>query len=270
MESQFKLEEITVEVVRKRVKNINLTVHPPHGQVRISAPKRVSLDTIREFAISRLDWIRQHQARMREQAREAPPPVSRESRYESGEIHRVWGKPVRLEIAVHDGPAAVEADRGGAWLRVRVRPGTRREGRRAVLDSWYRDQVRTAVPPLLARWEPELGVKLDRFQVRRMKTRWGSCTPTHRTIRLNTELATRPPELLEYIVVHELVHLLEASHNARFYGLMDRYMPGWKAHRDALNREQVQEDVQEDVRAEQQAEEQWELFPVEKSRTRIA
>ena len=243
MEStQIVLGDITVDVVRKRVKNINLTVHPPLGRVRISAPKRASLKTIREFAISKLDWIRQHQALMREQARQAPPgKPRRELKYLDGESHLVWGTPCRLAVSERDGQPFVELNRD--HLLLQVRPGADRDGRRAVVENWYRQQVQAAVPPLLERWEPRLGVKLERYQVRRMRTRWGSCTPAKRTIRLNTELATRPPELLEYIVVHELVHLLEPTHNARFYTLMDLHMPGWKAHRKELNREPIRAGV---------------------------
>ncbi|MBK5096593.1 MAG: M48 family metallopeptidase [Gemmatimonadetes bacterium] len=243
MEStQIVLGDITVEVVRKRVKNINLTVQPPLGRVRISAPKRASLKTIRAFAISKLDWIRKQQAWMREQARQAPPAGPRvELKYIDGESHEVWGKPCLLAVSERVGPPSVELNHDRLLLQ--VRPRTPREGRRALVETWYREQVRTAVPPLLERWEPRLGVKVERFQVRRMKTRWGSCTPAKRTIRLNTELATRSPELLEYIVVHELVHLLEANHNARFYELMDLHMPGWQAHRKELSREPVRAEV---------------------------
>ena len=243
MEStEIVLGDITVEVVRKRVKNINLTVQPPLGRVRISAPKRASLKTIRAFAISKLDWIRKQQAWMREQARQAPPAGPRvELKYIDGESHEVWGKPCLLAVSERVGPPSVELNHDRLLLQ--VRPRTPREGRRALVETWYREQVRTAVPPLLERWEPRLGVKVERFQVRRMKTRWGSCTPAKRTIRLNTELATRSPELLEYIVVHELVHLLEANHNARFYELMDLHMPGWQAHRKELSREPVRAEV---------------------------
>ncbi len=253
MESQITLGDVTVEVVWKKVKNINLTVHPPLGRVRISAPRRMSLDTIRAFANSKLDWIRMHQARMREQARETPgetprdrPRSPRDSEYVDGELHDVWGKRYLLAVSERDVPSSIGLNHDGLLLQ--VRPRTNRDQRRAVVESWYREQVRTAVPPLLARWEPRLGVKLERFQVRRMKTRWGSCTPSARTIRLNTELATKPPVLLEYIVVHELVHLLEPSHNARFVALMDRYMPDWRTHRDELNREPGREPVSEPVR----------------------
>jgi predicted metal-dependent hydrolase len=244
------LGDVTVEVVRKRVKNINLTVQPPLGRVRISAPKRASLKTIREFAISKLDWIRLHQARMREQARQAPPArPRREFQYVDRERHDVWGKPCLLAVSEREGLPSIDLNHDR--LRLQVRPGASRESRRDMVENWYREQVQAAVPPLLERWEPRLGVKLERFQVRRMKTRWGSCTPAKRTIRLNTELATRRPELLEYIVVHELVHLVEPSHNARFYELMDLHLPGWKAHRDELNR---------DTRREPARKEEW---PVE-------
>jgi hypothetical protein len=234
MESQITLGDLTVDVVRKKVKNLNLTVHPPHGRVRISAPKRASMKAIRAFALSKLDWIQKHQARMREQARRAPREVVRESGYLDGESHQVWGKPHKLAVFERDEPPSVRLN--GDHMLLQVRPRTDREKRQALVESWYREQIRAAVPPLLALWEPRLGVSVERFYVRRMKSRWGSCNPRARTIRLNTELATKPPALLEYIVMHELVHLLEPTHNARFYSLMDRYMPDWKAQRDALNR----------------------------------
>ena len=251
--TQIVLGDVTVEVVRKRVKNINLTVRPPLGQVRISAPKRASLETIRAFAISKLDWIRQHQARMREEARQAPPAKPRPKlRYVDRERHEVWGKPYLLAVSERVGQPSVELNHDRLILR--IQPGARMDRRREMVEEWYREQVQAAVPPLLERWEPRLGVKLERFQVRRMKTRWGSCTPAKRTIRLNTELGTREPELLEYIVVHELVHLLEASHNARFYELMDLHLSGWKSHRDALNRDVARRPVRTDERRVEQGE----------------
>ena len=234
MESQITLEEITIEVVRKRVKNLNLTVRPPHGEVRISAPRRASLAEIHDFARSKLEWIRKHRERIREQAnrppRDRPPPRS----YLHGERLDVWGTSYPLAVAEHRGATSVDLSR--ERLLLRVRPGSTIETRRAAVDAWYRDQVRAAVPDLLQRWEPRLGVKVAGVQVRRMKTRWGSCTPARRTIRLNSELAARPPDHLEYILVHELVHLLEPSHNARFYALMDSHLPDWRERKEALER----------------------------------
>jgi len=235
MESQIQLDDVTVDVVLKNIKNLRLTVHPPAGRVRISAPKRTSMKTIRAFAISKLEWIRKQQVKVREQERETP------LEYVDREIHYAWGKPYLLRVSESDGPPSVGLE-GGSML-LQVRPGTDRDKRQAVAEDWYREQVKTAVPPLLARWEPRLGVKVERFHVRQMKTRWGSCNPKARTIRLNTELARKPPELLEYLVVHELVHLLEPTHNARFYALMDRYMPDWKVHRRTLNRRPVRREA---------------------------
>lgn len=234
MESQIQLGGITVEVVLKKVRNINLTVLPPGGRVRISAPRRTSMKTIRAFAVSNLDWIRKQRARLREHERRTPPgQVEPKRRYVDGEIHPVWGKRYRLAIReVDEGPSArLTRDR----LVLRVRPRTTKADRQALLEGWYRDQIREALPPMLRHWERRLQVKVEHVYVRRMRTRWGSCNPEACTIRLNTELATRPPELLEYIVVHELVHLLEPTHNGRFHSLMDRYLPDWKERRDALN-----------------------------------
>ncbi|MDP2471866.1 MAG: SprT family zinc-dependent metalloprotease [Candidatus Palauibacterales bacterium] len=231
MESQITLGDITVDVVRKNVKNINLTVHPPLGRVRISAPRRVSMKTIRAFAHSKLDWIQKHQDRMRQQV--PAPPREPRRRYVDEESHHVWGKPYLLSVWECDEPPSVRLNH--RYLELQVRPRTNRDKRQAIVEKWYREQIRAAVPPLLARWEPRLGVRSKGFYVQQMKTRWGSCNPDARTIRLNTELATKPPERLEYIVVHELVHLLEPTHNARFVRLMDRHMPDWKFHRDALN-----------------------------------
>ena len=234
MESQIRLGDVTVEVVRKKVKNLNLTVHPPHGHVRISAPRRVSMKAIRAFAVSKLDWIERHQDRIREQARQAPREPTPECQYLDGETHHAWGRPYLLAVSEWDGPPSVRLHHDHMLLQ--VRPRTSRDKRQAVVEKWYREQIREAVPPLVAVWEPRLGVSVERFFVQRMKTRWGTCNPQARTIRLNTELAAKPPAQLEYIVVHELVHLLEPTHNARFYVLMDRYMPDWKVHREALNR----------------------------------
>lgn len=235
MESQIQLEDITVDVVLKNIKNLRLTVHPPAGRVRISAPKRTSMKTIRAFAVSKLEWIRKQQVKVREQERETP------LEYVDGESHYAWGNRCLLRVSESEEPPSVGLESGS--LRLQVRPGTDREKRQTVVEDWYREQVKTAVPPLLARWEPRLGVRVERFHVRQMKTRWGSCNPKARTIRLNSELARKPPELLEYLVVHELVHLLEPTHNARFYALMDRYMPDWKVHRRTLDRRPVRREA---------------------------
>lgn len=235
MISQFKLGDIVVDVTLKDIKNVHLSVYPPTGSVRISAPKRMSIDTIRVFAISKLGWIRQQQATLRRQERDTP------REYIDWESHYVWGKRYLLTIAESDGPPAVELKHNR--MRLRVRPRTGSAKREAFVEDWYREQVKLAVPSLLERWEPLMGVKVERFYVRRMKTKWGSCNHKARTIRLNTELAKKPAECLEYIVVHELVHLIEPTHNAHFVALMDTFMPKWQFHRQVLNRLPVRQET---------------------------
>jgi predicted metal-dependent hydrolase len=226
--SQINLGDIAVDVVLKDIKNVHLSVHPPTGRVRISAPKRMSIDTIRVFAISKLDWIRHQQTKLREQERETP------REYVERESHYVWGKRYLLTISESEEPPSIEVKHSRMLLR--VRPRTHEDKRKALVEEWYREQLKEAVTPLLARWPPMLGVSVERFFVQRMKTQWGSCNHTARTIRLNTELAKKPVECLEYIVLHELVHLVEPTHNTRFVALMDRFMPKWQFHRQVLNR----------------------------------
>jgi len=215
MATQVKLGDIAVDVTLKDIKNVHLSVYPPAGRVRISAPKRMSIDTIRVFAISKLDWIKQQQTKLREQERETP------REYVDRESHYVWGKRYLLTVSVSDEPPLIELKHSRMLLL--VRPGTDELKRQALLEAWYREQIKTAVPPLLTLWQPLLGVRVERFFVQRMKTKWGSCSPVTSGIRLNTDLAKKPRECLEYIVVHEMVHLLEPTHNRRFVALMDRH-----------------------------------------------
>jgi predicted metal-dependent hydrolase len=228
MVTKIELGEISVEVVKKNIKNIHLSVHPPAGRVRISAPLRMNIETIRVFAISKLDWIKRQQRKLQEQDRETP------REYLDRESHYVWGKRYLLKVTESDEAPAVELERNRMLLR--VRPGASDEKKQTILEEWYREQLKQAAPPLIAKWEPILGVRVKRFFVQRMKTKWGSCNHNSGSIRLNTELVKKPPECLEYIVVHEMVHLLEPTHNHRFTTLMDRFMPKWRFCRAELNR----------------------------------
>ncbi len=227
MATQIKLGNIAVEVEKKDIKNIHLSVYPPTGKVRISAPLRMNLDTIRVFAISKLGWIKQQQKKLREQERETP------REYLDRESHFVWGQRYLLKVIESDAAPLVELKH--SKLLLRVRPGASEEKKQAIVEEWYREQIKQAVPELIAKWEPLLDVKVERFFVQRMKTKWGSCRSITRSIRLNTELAKKPPECLEYIVVHEMAHILEPTHNSRFIALMDKFMPKWRFHRDKLN-----------------------------------
>ncbi len=227
MATRITLDGIELDVVYKEIKNVHLSVHPPTGRIRIAAPSATSLDVLRAFAISKLAWIRRQQRSLREQERELP------RQYTDRESHYLWGRRYLLTVEERDATPAVTLDH--RRLVLSVRPGTDAAGREALLARWYREQVRDVAAEIIARWEPVLGVKLARFYVRRMKTMWGSCTPHASTIRLNTELAKKPVECLEYIVVHELTHLREPTHNTRFVELMDLVMPHWRSRRDRLN-----------------------------------
>lgn len=227
MVRQLKLGDVAVDVVFKNIKNVHLSVYPPTGRVRISAPSRMSLDTIRVFAISRLGWIRQQQKKLRQQERETP------REYLDRESHYVWGKRYLLKVEEVDTVPTVTLKHKRMILQ--VRPGTSREKRQAVVEEWYREQLREAVQPLIEKWQPRMGVSVKQVFVQKMKTKWGGCRPSTKSMRLNTELAKKPKECLEYILVHEMVHLLEPTHNDRFISLVGQFMPRWKYYRDALN-----------------------------------
>jgi predicted metal-dependent hydrolase len=192
------------------------------------APSHLSDQALRAYAIRKLPWIRTQQAKLLAQERESPREMlTRES-------HWVWGQRRLLRVIEHDAPPAIELH--PQRLILRVRPGTYAEARTTLLAAWQREQVRERTTPLLTRWGDHLGVHPRRLYVQHMKTRWGSCTPATRSIRLNTELARKPPVCLEYILVHELLHLLEPTHNRRFTDLLDRHLPDWQGRRDLLNR----------------------------------
>ncbi|WP_054075505.1 MULTISPECIES: M48 family metallopeptidase [Comamonas] len=229
------LGSIKAEVLRKRIKHMHLGVFPPEGLVRISAPEDVALDTIRVFAISKLGWIKSQQRKMQAQPREPQREfIDRESHY-------VWGRRYLLQIQELAAPASIVLS--GKNMRMTVRPGTPTDKRQALLEAWYRTQVREAAQPLLRKWQAIMGVQAGKLLVQRMKTKWGSCNPKTGLIRLNTDLAKKPPEHLEYVIVHELAHLIEASHGERFVAAMDMFLPKWQHLRDELNSLPVRHEV---------------------------
>jgi predicted metal-dependent hydrolase len=227
MPESIDLGGIATEVIRKRIKHVHLSVYPPAGRIRISAPEHMALDTIRVFAISKLPWIKSQQRKVRAQKREAPRD------YIDRESHYLWGKRYLLTVIERD--AAPTIDLQHKRIVLGVRPSTSTERREELLDAWYREQLKMALPPLLEKWEALMNVKTSKVFVQRMKTKWGSCNPNSHAIRLNTDLAKKPPECLEYIIVHELAHLIEPSHNARFVSVMNLFMPKWQHYRDELN-----------------------------------
>lgn len=227
MAEVLSLGDVSVDVIKKDIKNIHLSVYPPTGRVRISAPLRMRTETIRAFAIGKLGWIKQHQRKVKAQPRETP------REYLDRESHYVWGKRHMLQLQEADGAPEVFVKHNK--LVMRVRPGMTLERKEAALDAWYREQVREALPALIGKWEHILRVQVERTYVQRMKTKWGGCNPAKRTLRFNSELAKKPVECLEYIVVHEMMHLLEPTHNARFIALLDLHMPKWRHWREVLN-----------------------------------
>ncbi|WP_457663211.1 M48 family metallopeptidase [Sinorhizobium medicae] len=226
MITELDIGGISVDVVFKDIKNVHLSVYPPTGRVRISAPSRMTIENVRLFAISKLGWIKKQQGKLLSQEREAPREfLERESHY-------VWGRRFLLRLE-EQGAAGVELRHRDMVLR--VEPGASPQRRRELVDDWYRRELRLAAAPLVHKWEVALELQVSRFFVQRMKTKWGSSNPALRTIRLNLELAKKPPECLEYVILHEMLHFLVPDHSTRFQAMLDERMPGWRQLRQKLN-----------------------------------
>ena len=219
---------IRVEVVRKDIKNLHLGVYPPNGKVRVAAPLVISDEAVRLAVIDKLAWIKRQKARFAEQPRQSQREMV------NGESHYFLGRRYRLRVHVHAAPVRV-AIRGVASLDLFVRPGMNPDQREGVLLRWYREQLKALVPGLVEKWQTILGVQVAHWGIKRMKTKWGSCNPASRRVWFNLELAKKPVPCLEYIVVHELLHLLERHHNERFSALMDSHMPQWRQSRSVLS-----------------------------------
>jgi predicted metal-dependent hydrolase len=225
---KLKLGNITIDVIKKDIKNMHLSVHPPTGRVRISAPQRLDIDTIRIFATSKLNWIKKHQTNIKNQQREAP------REYINRESHYFRGKRYLLKIIEHNAPPEVELKH--STIELYVRPKSDRNKRKEILDEWYRKHLKEVTPSIIEKWEKKIGVMVREFGIKKMKTKWGTCNRQAKRIWLNLELAKKPLECLEYIIVHEMVHLLERNHTDRFISLMNKFLPKWRFYRDELNR----------------------------------
>ncbi len=217
---------LPVEVSRKPIKHLHLGVYPPDGHVRISVPIGLSEPAVRVAVIDKLAWIRCQQARFREQARESVREVV------SGETHWYMGQRYRLSVIETRGRIGIRL--AGRKMELRCRPGSSRERRAEILDEWYRGRLRELLPPLLDVWAQRIGVEVAGSQLKRMKTKWASCSTTRRRLWFNVELAKKPERCLEYIVVHELIHLVDRHHGPRFVALMDHYLPKWQSLRKEL------------------------------------
>ncbi len=228
MSAQIRLGEITVDVIRKDIKNIHLSVYPPTGRVRISAPSRMTLDTIRVYAVSKLGWIKKQQTKLRNQERET------QRDYVTRESHYFMGKRYLLKISETDLAQSVVLRH--REIELVVKNGADLEQRQRLLEDWYRKQLRHKAGMYIAFWEKQMNLKVAEFGIKRMRTKWGSCNRDAKRIWLNLELAKKPKGCLEYIVVHEMVHVMERNHGPRFIALMDQFLPQWRQYKEELNR----------------------------------
>ncbi len=227
MTESIVLGEITIEVTRKAVKNVHLSVHPPDGRVTLVTPRETRFEAARAYAIDKLGWIRDQQQKLRNQPRETP------RQYVEGESHYLWGRRYLLSVEEREAKPEVRLDH--KRIHLSVRPGAGRDKRVEVIHAWHRSLLHEAIPPLIEKWERKLSVEVSRYFLQRMKTMWGGCNPRAGTIRLNTELVKKPKDLLEYIIVHEMAHLIEPTHNERFIAVLNKYYPTWREARDELN-----------------------------------
>ncbi|MDK2013992.1 MULTISPECIES: M48 family metallopeptidase [unclassified Deinococcus] len=226
-QDQVTIGDLHLTVIRKAVKNVHLSVHPPDGRVTLVAPVDTRLDVARAYAISKLRWIEQQQHALQAQVRETPRAfITRESHY-------VWGRRYLLRVQEADRKPSVTLDH--RHLTLTVRPGTSPAQRAQVIHDWHKGLLRAAAEPMIAAWEDRLGVRVRKLFLQRMKTRWGSCSPQAGHIRLNTELVKKPKDLLEYVVIHELIHLIDPTHGERFLTLLNEHVPTWREARAELN-----------------------------------
>ena len=220
---------IKVEIVRKHIKNLHLAVYPPEGRVRVAVPLHITDENVRLAVINKLGWIRKQQSRFMSQPRQS------KREYVTGESHFFRGKRYRLDVVEQPGRQRVEVN-SLTRITLYVQRGKDSASRQRVLEQWYRQQLKAVLPSLVKKWEEKIGVYVNECKVKKMRTRWGSCNPLYRRIWLNLELAKKPVDCLEYVIVHEILHLLEPSHNDNFVALMNRYLPKWRFYKDELNK----------------------------------
>ena len=227
MSELIEIGKIAINVTRKDIKNVHLSVHPPDGRVTLSAPTDTRLEVVRAYAISKLAWIREQQEKLGNQARETPREfVDRES-------HFLWGRRYLMTVIEQDTKPYVEIDHKRITLS--IRPGSSKKKRAIVIHEWHKSLLHEFIPPLISKWEPKLNVQVRAYFLQRMKTKWGGCNHEAGHIRLNTELLKKPKDLIEYVVVHEMVHIIEPTHSERFISILSDNFPRWREARAELN-----------------------------------
>lgn len=227
MSETIKLGDVSIALNRKAIKHVHLSVHPPNGRVTMAAPEGTRIEIARAYAITKLRWIREQQVKLRAQPRETP------RKYVERESHYLWGRRHMLSVVVRDTKPTVTVDHRKIVLT--VRPKASKAKRTAIMHEWHKELLHQVVPTFISRWEPRLGVRVKDYFLQRMRTKWGSCNHRAGHIRLNTELVKKPKDLLEYVIVHEMVHLLEPHHSPKFIALLDKHYPSWREARAELN-----------------------------------
>ncbi len=227
MSERIQFGDLEVVVTRKKIKNVHLTVHPPDGHITLSVPLDTRLEVARAYVATRLGWIRRQQEGLINQARETP------REFTGRESHYLWGRQYLLTVVERDMKPFVTVSHKRIVLT--VRPRSDHSKRAAVMHEWHKALLHELVPKLISTWEPKLGVKVNAYFLQRMKTKWGSCNHAASHIRLNTELVKKPKDLVEYVIVHEMLHLLEPLHNDRFFELLTQHYPTWREARSELN-----------------------------------
>lgn len=225
---KIKLGDISIDVIYKNIKNIHLSVHPPTGRVRIASPTRINLDTLRVYAISKLNWIKKHQHKIQSQERETP------REYITRETHYFLGRRFLLNVIIIKSTPKVILNH--STIDLHIRENSTLSQRKKLLNEWYRERLKEIIPEHIERWEKIINVKVNEFGIKKMKTRWGTCNIKTQRIWINLELAKKPIQCSEYIIVHEIVHLLERKHNERFVAYMNKYLPQWRQYKEELNR----------------------------------
>jgi predicted metal-dependent hydrolase len=224
---ELTLENLEIQIVQKKIKKLYLSVYPPHGQVRISAPRSMSIETIRHFVLSKMEWIKKQQEKMLKY----PPSIIKQ--LIDNELNEFCGKSYYLKlIETQSLPQVILTD---SEIILYIRPQSQTAQKVALLDDWYRQELHKNILNIIPIWEKKMQVKVSKLTIQKMKTKWGSCTPARSSIRLNLELIKKPLECLEYVIVHELAHLIEPSHNHRFQAIMDTFLPDWRLHQKRLN-----------------------------------
>jgi len=229
------IEDIRIEVVKKKIKNLRLSVHPPDGRVRIAAPYNLSDDAIHIFALSKIAWIKKHQAKCQ------LPDWQISNKYVTGECHFYNGQRYLLNVVYTSKKQRVEL-KANNQIDLYVGEGSSVEQRKKVMMEWYRSELKKKIPDLIVTWEKQMGVRVNSWGVKQMKTRWGTCNPSARRIWINLELAKKDHKCLEYVIVHEMVHLLERNHGRKFYEYMDLFLPDWRWIRSKLNTTELELD----------------------------